>query len=147
MLTYENLRNFLSDYIKLDDILWIISDSEIHGYKQVMISFTTDSKVILGVNVIFSHKFEDELEDVIVEFLISPEISASKFLTTQYTDLIKSGAEVLIKKEGISIFYRVKSLSNTSLKQYVDRVCNILGVDSINLNFLKYSFLEDLNAR
>jgi len=144
--TYEDLMRFLGDYVKLDDILWLLSDSEVHSYGQVIISFNTNSKVVLGVNVIFTHRLGGGLEDVRVEFLISTDISASKFLSSQYTDLIKSGAEVLVKKEGISVFYRVKSLGNTSLKQYVDNVCKILEIDSINLSFLKYSFLEGLNA-
>lgn len=147
MHTYEDLIHFLSDYVKLDDILWLLSDSEVHSYGQVIISFNTNSKVVLGVNVIFSHRLGGGLEDVRVEFLISADVSASKFLSSQYTDLIKSGAEVLVKKEGISVFYRVKSLSDAGLKQYVDSVCKILGTDPINLSFLKYSFLEDLNAR
>lgn len=146
MHTYEDLMRFLGDYVKSDDILWLLSDSEVHSYGQVIISFNTNSKVVLGVNVIFTHRLGGGLEDVRVEFLISTDISASKFLSSQYTDLIKSGAEVLVKKEGISVFYRVKSLGNASLKQYVDNVCKILEIDSINLSFLKYSFLEELNA-
>ncbi len=137
------LISFTEGLLRLEDLEWILSDVEASGLKHVLISFTTDSELIPQVNLIFSYLPEvDLIEWLRLEVLVSQDVEASSFFTRYYQELIKSGGEVLVRSDGISIFYRIGNASRfKSLRDYVGIVSSVLNTTVKELRYVSYGLI------
>ncbi|MEM2020662.1 MAG: hypothetical protein QXP80_00345 [Zestosphaera sp.] len=143
IIPVDMLIDFTEGLLRLEDLEWILSDVEVSGLKQVLISFTTDSELIPQVNLIFSYLPEVGLiEWLRLEVLVSQDVEASSFFTEYYPELIKSGGEVLVRSDGISIFYKVGDVSRfKSLRDYVGVVSNVLNTAVKELRYVSYGLV------
>lgn len=143
MFPLEKLIDFIGGLVSTEDFEWILSDLESSGFKEVLISFVTDSHVVPYVNIIFSYLSEVELiEWVRAEITISKDIEASSFFTKYYPELIKSGGEVVIRSDGISVFYKIKLSTETKkLIDYVTMIAKLLGVEVGELRYSNYAII------
>ncbi|MEO3994072.1 MAG: hypothetical protein QN229_07205 [Desulfurococcaceae archaeon TW002] len=149
MFPLEKLINFIGSLISLKDLEWILSDLESSGFKEALISFVTNSQILPYVNVIFSYLGEVELiEWVRVEITISKDIEALSFFTKYYPALIKSGGEVIVKSDGISVFYKVKLTDETrKLVDYVAKVAELIGTEVSVLRYSGYTLVSSGNEQ
>ncbi|MEM0244849.1 MAG: hypothetical protein QXV93_02925 [Zestosphaera sp.] len=144
MLSLEKLVDFIGDLVPFEDLEWILSDLESSGFKEVLISFVTNSQLLPYVNVIFSYLSEVELiEWVRVEIIISKDIEALSFFTKHYPELIKSGGEVIVKSDGISVFYKIRLAGEAEkLVDYVTKVADLVGTEVSELRYFGYTIIS-----
>ncbi|MEM3142813.1 MAG: hypothetical protein QW656_06315 [Zestosphaera sp.] len=144
MLSLEKLVDFIGDLVPFEDLEWILSDLESSGFKEVLISFVTNSQLLPYVNVIFSYLSEVELiEWVRVEIIISKDIEALSFFTKHYPELIKSGGEVIVKSDGISVFYKIRLAGEAEkLVDYVTKVADLVGTEVSELRYSGYTIIS-----
>lgn len=141
----EFLSDFTEGLLNREDLEWILSDAEASGFKQVLITFTTDSDVIPRVNLIFSYTAEVALVEWLrVEVLISRDVEATSFFTKQYPELIKSRGEVVVRSDGISVFYKVSTQSKSrKLRDCVKTVAEIVGARVGVLRYIGYTLMPE----
>ncbi|MEM0014515.1 MAG: hypothetical protein QXS42_04450 [Zestosphaera sp.] len=141
----EFLTNFTEDLLSREDLEWMLSDAEVSGARHVLMAFTTDSNTIPRVNVVFSYMAGVGLiEWLRVEVLVSKDIEAASFFTKQYSDLIRGGGEVIVRGDGISVFYRVDARTEVRrLRDYVQAVAEVIGVSVGVLRYVGYTLIPD----
>lgn len=146
MFPLKKLIDFIGDLVPLEDFEWILSDLESSGFKEALISFVTDSQILPCVNVIFSYLSEVELTEwVRVEIMVSKDIEALSFFTKYYPELVKSGGEVVIKSDGISVFYKIRLVSEAKkLMDYVTMVAKLVGTEVSKLSYSGYALTSSL---
>lgn len=149
MFPLGKLVDFIEGLVSLRDLEWILSDLESSGFKEALISFVTDSQIIPHVNVIFSYLGGVELiEWVRVEITLSRDIEALSFFTKYYPALIKSGGEVIVRSDGISVFYKVKLVDETrKLADYVAEVAKLVGTEVGVLRYSGYAIVSSGNEQ
>lgn len=145
MQSVELLSDFTEGLLSMEDLGWMLSDAEASGCKQVLITFTTDSNIIPQVNLIFSYTAEVGLVEWLrIEILISKDIDATAFFTKQYPELIESKGEVVVRSDGISVFYRVSTQPETrKLRDYVKTVAEIVGANVTVLKYASYTLVPE----
>ncbi len=146
MFPLEKLIDFVGGLVPVEDFEWILSDLESSGSKEAIMFFVTNSRILPNVNVIFSYLCGvGFIEWVRVEIAISKDIEALSFFTKYYPELIKSGGEVVVRSDGISVFYRVKLVSETrKLVDYVTEVAKMVGTEVNELRFSGYTIIADV---
>ncbi len=143
MFPLEKLIDFVGGLVPVEDFEWILSDLESSGSKEAMMFFVTNSRILPNVNVIFSYLCGAGLiEWVRVEIAISKDVEALSFFTKYYPELIRSGGEVVVRSDGISVFYRVKLVGETrKLVDYVAEVAKMIGTEVNELKFSGYTII------
>jgi len=146
MLPLEKLIDFIGGLVPFEDLEWVLSDLESSGFKEALISFVTDSQILPYVNVIFSYLSEVELiEWVRVEIAVSKDIEALSFFSRYYPELVRSGGEVVIRSDGISVFYKIRLVSETKkLMDYVTMVAELIGTKVSKLSYSGYALTSPL---
>lgn len=144
MFPLEKLVDFVKGLVSFEDLEWILSDLESSGFKEALISFVTNSRLLPYVNVIFSYLSEAELiEWVRVEITISKDVEALSFFTKHYPELTRSGGEVVVKSDGISVFYKVRLTGETrKLTDYVAKVAELVGAKVSELRYSGYMIIS-----
>jgi len=144
MFPLEKLIDFVGGLVPVEDFEWILSDLESSGSKEAMMFFVTNSRILPNVNVIFSYLCGAGLiEWVRVEIAISKDVEALSFFTKYYPELIKSGGEVVVRGDGISVFYKIRLVSETrKLMDYVSEVAKIVGTEVSELRFSGYTIID-----
>jgi len=107
-----------------------------------------NSKYVEGINIILRYLPHTSL--VIwgrIEVLVSRDIPAKEFLTRIYNELIKSKAEVLVKADGISVFYKLNTASANEFKADLIRKISeclriIEGTRDVNLVYEGFKVLN-----
>lgn len=147
MFPLEKLVDFVGGLAPLEDFEWILSDLESSGFKEALMIFVTNSQILPYVNVIFSYLGEVGLiEWVRVEIMISKDIDASSFFTRYYPELIKSGGEIVVKSDGISVFYKVRLAGEAKkLIDYVTRVAELVETKVSELRYSGYMIISSDN--
>lgn len=144
MFPLEKLVDFVKGLVSFEDLEWILSDLESSGFKEALISFVTNSRLLPYVNVIFSYLSEAELiEWMRVEITISKDVEALSFFTKHYPELTRSGGEVVVRGDGISVFYKVKLTGETGrLIDYVTKVAELVGAKVSELRYSGYMIIS-----
>lgn len=143
MFPLEKLIDFIGGLVSLEDLEWILSDLESSGSKEALISFATNSLLLPYVSVIFSYLSEVELiEWVRVEIAISKDVEALNFFTKHYPELARSGGEVVVRSDGVSVFYKVRLVGETrKLVDYVNEVAELVGAEVSELKYSGYMII------
>lgn len=149
MIEIDDLINALERFIKPSKLIEAFEEANECSAKYVIFKFKIlNAKFIEGVNIIL--RYLPHVSAITwgrVEVLISRNVPAKEFLSRIYNSLVKSKAEVIIRADGISAFYKLNLESAIKLRKDLTekiRICSriVEGIEDINLIYEGFTVLD-----
>ncbi len=135
----------LSEFIPTKELLWASSEADELGANLIILAFKVGNcRFINRMNIILRYlPLISEVLWMRVEIIISSDLPAKDFLTRIYNELIRSGAEVAVKKDSISAIYKLNLNSiRESIKSVINNIKEILGCSSLEINYLGFEVMN-----
>ncbi len=125
----ESLRNI----VRQEDLLAAFAEADAEGLNYIILNFKVSNlRYIHGFNIIMYYlPGQDLITWTKLEVLVSSDLPARDFMTKIYNELLSLGAEVVVKKDGISVFRKLEGFNiETEIINFLNQVIKIVeGID------------------
>jgi len=139
----------LEGLVKQEHVLAAFAEADVEGLNHVVLSFRViELKYIKGLNIIMYYlPGQDLISWVRLEVLVSSDVPARDFMGRMYSELIAMKAEVVVKRDGISVIKRLGVPEiKTEVWNFLSRVIKIVEGIDINKENLRAKLIYSKHA-
>ena len=123
----------LRDIVGQEDLLAAFAEADAEGLNYIILNFKVPNlRYVQGFNIIMYYlPGQDLITWTKLEVLVSSDLPARDFMTKIYNELLSLGAEVVVRRDGISVFRKLENFNiGTEIINFLSQVIKIVeGID------------------